>query len=69
MQKVGTSSVGNMSAYVALSNPDFMKFQQLLEPFLVDWGTTMHANGQRQTFKCLNHHNQRLCRIFVACIN
>ena len=32
-------------AYAALSDPDYMKFQPLLGPFLVDWRTTMHANG------------------------
>ena len=30
--------------YVALSDPDFMKFQQWLGPFLVHWRTTLHAN-------------------------
>ena len=31
-------------AYVALSDPDTMKFQQWLGPFHMDWRTTMHAN-------------------------
>ena len=30
--------------YVALSDPDSMKFQQWLGPFHMDWRTTMHEN-------------------------
>ena len=31
--------------YVALSDLDSIKFQQLLGPFHVDWRTNMHSNG------------------------
>ena len=32
------------NTYVALSDPDPMKFQQLLGSFHMDWRTTMHGN-------------------------
>ena len=35
----------NLNVYVALSDPDSMKFQKLLGPFHMDWRTTMRANG------------------------
>ena len=36
-------------SYVA--DTDYMKFQQLLGPFLVDWRTTMHADKFLTTFQ------------------
>ena len=38
-------------SYVALSDPDYMKFQQWLGPFLVDWRIIMHANGLLTIFQ------------------
>ena len=37
--------------YVALSDPDYMKFQQWFGLFLVDWRTTMHGNGFLMVFQ------------------
>ena len=37
--------------YVALSDPDSMKFQQWLGPFHMVWRTTMLANGFQKIFK------------------
>ena len=37
--------------YVALSDPGYMKLQQLLGPFLVDWRTTMHENEFLKIFQ------------------
>ena len=41
--------------YVALSDPDYIRFQQWLGPFLVDWRTTMHANGFLTIFQTCWH--------------
>ena len=41
--------------YVALSDPDSMKFQQGLGPFHMDWRTTMHAKGFLTIFTEYGH--------------
>ena len=43
------------TVYVALSDPDSMKFQQWLGPFHMDWRTTIHANGFLTIFQECRH--------------
>ena len=60
--------------YVALSDPDYMKFQQRLGHFLVDWRTTMNASGFLTIFQECCHicyswkivRNPFLCMVFVS---
>ena len=44
-------------AYVALSDPDYMKFQQWLGPFHMDWRTTMHENEFLAIFQECRHYS------------
>ena len=45
--------------YVALSDPDFMKSQQGLGPFHMNWRTTLHAIGLLKD----NSRNAYICII------
>ena len=56
--------------YVALSDPDSMKFQQWLGPFHMDWRTTRHANGLLTFFQeCLHiYYSLKIVRKPLACM-
>ena len=58
------------NTYVALSDADSMKFQQLLGPFHMDWRTTMHANGLLTIFQeCLHmYYSWKIARKPFVCM-
>ena len=59
-----------IDVYVALSDPGFMKFQQRLGPFQMDWRTTMHANGLLTIFQefLYLYYSWKIIRTPFACM-